>query len=427
MEFLDQVSDCIRKAKQNEDDMNYSQALKYYHRAISILLHHKKFGTFTTVMTEQLRNKCSEDLNRAEKIKKLQKETVQETSTTPILNTDNFLVKNTGVSWKDVAGLEFAKSSLFEAIIIPMKFPNLFEDSRKPWKGILLFGPPGTGKSHLAKATATETNISNFISVTSAELVSKWLGESEKIIKQVFTAARSNQPSILFIDEIDALCSTRSDKDLEASRRIKTEFLIQMQNVSNVDSERVLVLGAQASRRIKTEFLIQMQNVSNVDSERVLVLGATSIPWELDPAVRRRFEKRIYVPLPDFQARKELFKLHIGKQKNSFISSTDLNELAEKTEGYSGSDISIVVRDALMCPLRTLFSNTHFKLKEDKWKPCSPGDPYAVEKSVFSIPEGQMFNPPLELQHLREAIQNNKPSGGNTDKMEQFMNEFGST
>ena len=278
-----------------------------------------------------------------------------------------------------------------------MKFPNLFEDSRKPWKGILLFGPPGTGKSHLAKATATETNISNFISVTSAELVSKWLGESEKIIKQVFTAARSNQPSILFIDEIDALCSTRSDKDSEASRRIKTEFLIQM------------------------------QNVSNVDSERVLVLGATSIPWELDPAVRRRFEKRIYVPLPDFQARKELFKLHIGKQKNSFISSTDLNELAEKTEGYSGSDISIVVRDALMCPLRTLFSNTHFKLKDDKWMPCSPGDPYAVEKSVFSIPEGQMFNPPLELQHLREAIQNNKPSGGNTDKMEQFMNEFGST
>ena len=94
MEFLDQVSDCIRKAKQNEDDINYSQALKYYHRAISILLHHKKFGTFTTVIKEQLRNKCTEDLNRAaEKIKKLQKETVQETSTTPILNTDNFLVK----------------------------------------------------------------------------------------------------------------------------------------------------------------------------------------------------------------------------------------------------------------------------------------------------------------------------------------------
>lgn len=139
------------------------------------------------------------------------------------------VIEKPNVQWNDVAGLEGAKEALKEAVILPIKFPHLFKGNRKPWKGILLFGPPGTGKSYLAKAVATEASNSTFISVSSSNLVSKWLGESEKLVKNLFEMARQHKPSIIFIDEVDSLCSTRSDNESESARRIKTEFLVQMQ------------------------------------------------------------------------------------------------------------------------------------------------------------------------------------------------------
>merc|ERR1712070_1045681 len=126
------------------------------------------------------------------------------------------------VKWSDVAGLDLAKDALKEAVILPVKFPQFFTGKRQPWKGILLYGPPGTGKSYLAKAVATEAN-STFFSVSSSDLVSKWMGESERLVKQLFNLARENRPSIIFIDEIDALCGPRGEGESEASRRIKTE------------------------------------------------------------------------------------------------------------------------------------------------------------------------------------------------------------
>merc|ERR1712136_476861 len=172
-------------------------------------------------------------------------------------------------------------------VILPIKFPHLFTGKRKPWRGILLFGPPGTGKSFLAKAVATEAD-STFFSVSSADLVSKWLGESEKLVKNLFEMAREKSPAIIFIDEVDSLCSSRSDNESESARRIKTEFLIQMQGVGN-------------------------------DNDGILVLGATNIPWVLDSAIRRRFEKRIYIPLPEAPARETLFKLHMGDVKSKLV------------------------------------------------------------------------------------------------------------
>lgn len=166
-----------------------------------------------------------------------------------------------------MAGLEQAKASLQEAVILPTRFPQLFTGERKPWRGILLYGPPGTGKSYLAKACATEAD-GTFFSVSSADLVSKWLGESERLVKNLFKMAREAKPSIIFIDEVDSLCGSRSEGENETSRRIKTEFLVQMNGVGT-------------------------------DCDGVLVLGATNVPWELDAAIRRRFEKRIYIPLPD--------------------------------------------------------------------------------------------------------------------------------
>ena len=159
------------------------------------------------------------------------------------------------VKWDDVAGLEGAKEALKEAVILPARFPQLFTGKRKPWKGILLYGPPGTGKSFLAKAVATEAD-STFFSISSSDLVSKWQGESEKLVRNLFEMAREQKPSIIFIDEIDSLCSSRSEGESDSARRIKTEFLVQMQGVGK-------------------------------DDVGLLVLGATNVPWEIDAAMVR--------------------------------------------------------------------------------------------------------------------------------------------
>lgn len=137
--------------------------------------------------------------------------------------------------------------------------------------------------------------------MSSSDLVSKWLGESEKLVKNLFELARQHKPSIIFIDEIDSLCSSRSDNESESARRIKTEFLVQMQGVGN-------------------------------DNEGILVLGATNIPWVLDSAIRRRFEKRIYIPLPEEHARVVMFKLHLGNTSH-VLTEENLKTLAKNTEG----------------------------------------------------------------------------------------------
>eukprot|EP00105_Crassostrea_gigas_P015250 XP_011432180.1 PREDICTED: vacuolar protein sorting-associated protein 4B [Crassostrea gigas] len=156
------------------------------------------------------------------------------------------IIERPNVKWDDVAGLHMAKETLKEAVILPVKFPHLFSGFRKPWKGILLFGPPGTGKSYLAKAVSTEANNAAFFSLSSSDLVSKCLEESEKLVKTLFSLARENKPSIIFIDEVDTLCGSRSEN----------------------------------------EFLVQMQCMG-VDNDGVLVLGATNVPWVLDSATKR--------------------------------------------------------------------------------------------------------------------------------------------
>merc|ERR1712093_936687 len=238
------------------------------------------------------------------------------------------LSETPNVRWEDVAGLEQAKESLKEAVILPIKFPHLFTGKRQPWKGILLYGPPGTGKSYLAKAVATEAN-STFFSVSSSDLVSKWMGESERLVKQLFAMARENKPSIIFIDEVDALCGPRGEGESEASRRIKTEMLVQMDGVGR-------------------------------DSKGVLVLGATNIPWQLDAAIRRRFQRRVHISLPDLPARTKMFEISVGTTPCE-LTGADFRTQGELSEGYSGSDISIAVQDALMQPVRKIQMATHYK------------------------------------------------------------------
>lgn len=360
-----------------------------------------------------IRSKFVEYLDRAEKLKehlaKVQNEAVQNKgasgSTTKSADEGEesvdaetkklrsglssvILSERPNVSWDEVAGLSTAKDALKEAVILPIKFPQLFTGKRKPWSGILLYGPPGTGKSYLAKAIATQSN-STFFSVSSSDLVSKWMGESERLVKQLFAMAREARPSIIFIDEVDSLCGTRSEGESEASRRIKTEFLVQM------------------------------NGVGNDDQSDVLVLGATNIPWALDVAIKRRFEKRVYIPLPDLDARRRMFELNIGSTPCT-LTAKDYRNLAEQTEGYSGSDIAVLVREALMQPVRRVMNATHFKKilgEGDKvyYTPCSPGDPAAIEMSWADVASDELIEPQLVLNDFLKAIHAVRPSVTQSD------------
>jgi vacuolar protein-sorting-associated protein 4 len=257
----------------------------------------------------------------------------------------------------------------------------------------------------LAKAVATEAN-STFFSISSADLVSKWMGESEKLVKQLFEMARKAKPAIIFIDEIDSLCGKRGEGENESSRRIKTEFLVQMNGVGN-------------------------------DQNGVLVLGATNIPWGLDSAIRRRFEKRIYIALPDASARAKMFALNLGNMPNS-LTPHDFKHLGEITERYSGADISTVVRDALMQPVRKVQTATHFKKVSAPsrvnpssghifYTPCSPGDPEAIEMNWTQIEGDDLMEPMLGIQDFLKSIQTTRPTVSDQDIHEhvKFTSEFG--
>ncbi|OBZ82635.1 Vacuolar protein sorting-associated protein 4 [Choanephora cucurbitarum] len=349
-DFLEKAIEVVKRATEEDRKRNYKEAYAHYQTALDYFMAAIKYEK-NDRLKDPIRKRFVEYLDRAETLKEFLNEKEHHESTNTNEKKQSFeqnedesdmkkirasltnaiLTEKPNVKWDDVAGLEGAKEALKEAVILPIKFPHLFTGQRKPWRGILLYGPPGTGKSFLAKAVATKAN-STFFSVSSSDLVSKWLGESERLVKQLFQIARENKPSIVFIDEVDSLCGTRGEGESEASRRIKTEFLVQMNGVGH-------------------------------DMEGVLVLGATNIPWQLDSAIRRRFEKRIYIPLPDLHARATIFQLNVGSTPCT-LNQADYRKLAEMTEGYSGSDIATLVRDALMQPIRKVQTATHFRYIE---------------------------------------------------------------
>ncbi|KAL8495446.1 hypothetical protein ACS0TY_019551 [Phlomoides rotata] len=229
------------------------------------------------------------------------------------------------VKWEDIAGLEMAKQTLLEMVILPTKRRDLFTGLRKPAKGLLLFGPPGTGKTLLAKAVASESD-ATFFNISASSLTSKWVGEGEKLVRTLFQVAVSRQPSVIFMDEIDSIMSTRTENENEASRRLKSEFLVQF------------------------------DGVASSSGDLVTVIGATNKPQELDDAVLRRLVKRIYIPLPDTNARRLLLK-HKLKGHAFSLPDRDLEKLVAETDGYSGSDLQALCEEAAMMPIRELGSN----------------------------------------------------------------------
>lgn len=280
------------------------------------------------------------------------------------------------VKWEDIKGLESAKRLLKEAVVMPIKYPKYFTGLLSPWKGILLFGPPGTGKTMLAKAVATECN-TTFFNISASSIVSKWRGDSEKLVKVLFELARHHAPSTIFLDEIDAIISQRGEarSEHEASRRLKTELLIQMDGLAKTD-------------------------------ELVFVLAATNLPWELDAAMLRRLEKRILVPLPEAEARQAMFEGLLPAVPGQDVFP--YNYLVENTEGYSGSDIRLVCKEAAMQPLRRLMS--------------------FLECQEKVIPDDEL--PPVDpvtTKDIQNALKNTRPSAHlHAPRYEKFNDDYGS-
>ncbi|KAK8097384.1 hypothetical protein PG984_016523 [Apiospora sp. TS-2023a] len=431
-DFLGRAIETVRRAIDADNGNQYEKAYQLYYQSLELFMLALKWEK-NPKSKEMIRTKTAEYMDRAEKLKAHISDADAKRKKPGMVGANGSSTGGTGkgksgdgengeidedskklrnalagaimqdrpnVSWDDVAGLDGAKEALKEAVILPIKFPHLFVGKRKPWKGILLYGPPGTGKSYLAKAVATEAK-STFFSVSSSDLVSKWMGESERLVKQLFAMARENKPSIIFIDEVDALCGPRGEGESEASRRIKTEMLVQMDGVGN-------------------------------DSTGVLVLGATNIPWQLDAAIRRRFQRRVHISLPDIAARTTMFKLAVGDTPTN-LKQSDFRELAVLADGYSGSDITVAVQDALMQPVRKVQQATHFKeVQKDgvtRFTPCSPGDAGAKEMTWADVEDGEtLLEPMVDFKDFAKAIKGSRPTVAKEDltRNSEWTKEFGS-
>lgn len=284
------------------------------------------------------------------------------------------VVQGDEVHWEDIVGLETCKNSLKEAVVYPFLRPDLFKGLREPIRGMLLFGPPGTGKTMLARAVATESK-STFFSISASSLTSKYMGESEKLVRALFQIAKKLSPSIIFVDEIDSILGSRNgDGEHESSRRIKNEFLIQWSGLSSSTA-------GSSDADNKNKEAVHNQGVSKTQSntpneevdDRVLVLAATNLPWSIDEAARRRFVRRQYIPLPESETRVLQIKKLMKFTKNvMFAPMADEDSeihtvtlLAEWTQGYSGSDITSLCKDAAMGPLRELGDKLLFTPKND--------------------------------------------------------------
>jgi len=245
------------------------------------------------------------------------------------------LVEIPNVKWDDIGGLEEVKERLRESVEWPLKYPKTFERlGISPPKGILLYGPPGTGKTLLARAVASESN-ANFISIKGPELLSKWVGESEKRVRDVFRRAKQVAPSVIFFDEIDALTRMRG---------------------ASVDTD--------VTNRVVSQLLSEMSGLEELHD--VVVIAATNRPDIIDPALLRpgRFDRQILVPEPDEKAREKIFEIHT--KKIPLAKDVDLKKLAKMTDGYSGADIEAVCREAALNAMRENKDTKEVKMKHFK-------------------------------------------------------------
>ncbi|XP_031485142.1 uncharacterized protein LOC116254140 isoform X1 [Nymphaea colorata] len=279
--------------------------------------------------------------NESKSSKKSLKDVVTENEFEKRLLADVIPPSDIGVTFDDIGALENVKDTLKELVMLPLQRPELFCKGQltKPCKGILLFGPPGTGKTMLAKAVATEAG-ANFINISMSSIASKWFGEGEKYVKAVFSLASKISPSIIFVDEVDSLLSRRENPGEH-----------------------------EAMRKMKNEFMVNWDGLRTKDKERVLVLAATNRPFDLDEAVIRRLPRRLMVNLPDAANREKIVKVILAKE--DMAPDVDLGHIASMTDGYSGSDLKNLCVTAAYCPIREILE----KEKKEKSVALAEGRP----------------------------------------------------
>ncbi|CAL4982830.1 unnamed protein product [Urochloa decumbens] len=297
--------------------------------------------------------------------KKSLKDVVTENEFEKRLLADVIPPNDIGVTFDDIGALENVKDTLKELVMLPLQRPELFCKGQltKPCKGILLFGPPGTGKTMLAKAVATEAG-ANFINISMSSITSKWFGEGEKYVKAVFSLASKIAPSVIFIDEVDSMLGRRENPGEH-----------------------------EAMRKMKNEFMVNWDGLRTKDKERVLVLGATNRPFDLDEAVIRRFPRRLMVNLPDASNREKILKVILAKEELG--PDVDMDSLANMTDGYSGSDLKNLCVTAAHYPIREILEKEK-KVHNEKNLAKSEGKP---EPALYSSEDIR----PLSIDDFKSA------------------------
>ncbi|XVF08717.1 hypothetical protein REPUB_Repub07fG0027500 [Reevesia pubescens] len=279
--------------------------------------------------------------NESKSLKKSLKDVVTENEFEKRLLADVIPPSDIGVTFDDIGALENVKDTLKELVMLPLQRPELFCKGQltKPCKGILLFGPPGTGKTMLAKAVATEAG-ANFINISMSSITSKWFGEGEKYVKAVFSLASKIAPSVVFVDEVDSMLGRRENPGEH-----------------------------EAMRKMKNEFMVNWDGLRTKDTERVLVLAATNRPYDLDEAVIRRLPRRLMVNLPDAANRAKILKVILAKEDLS--PDVDIDAVATMTDGYSGSDLKNLCVTAAHRPIKEILE----KEKNERAAALSEGKP----------------------------------------------------
>jgi len=304
--FLKKAEEYISSAIEKEKNKQYDNARNYYLMASKALYEVAKRSTYE--LKKRRLEKADKLIERANNLPKAIK--AKEEKEDKVIQ----LLEKPKITFKDVAGLNDVKDKIKDLIITPFLHPDI----AKKWKirtggGVLLYGPPGTGKTMLAKAVAGELD-ADFFYIKASDIMSKWVGDSEKNVADLFKNARNSNKAIIFIDEIDALIPHRTGHSSTVMARVVPQFLAEM---DGVDSK----------------------------NDKILLMAATNVPWMLDEAVLRpgRFDFKCYIPLPDFEARKKLFELNLDIPK---VDNFDFDKLSQITEGYSGADIRFICDEA---------------------------------------------------------------------------------